>query len=295
VNDIGTYAFQSDLAPSPSETSIYSQYSTDPDGLWLGTSSASLVPLALSAAPVDGPLGRFGRPIINAQGDVLVRSQNFRAVSIFRNGQHQFLGTKEMAVPGDPGVVLNQITDVALSDYGKAVFFATMMDPLTFAHRGTGLWVDAGAGLTPVALPGMPTLLGDGSVFTWFFDDTTDINAAGRIAFVARVQQGTQEPYRVLFAEGLDGALHKIVAQNELLSITLGDARTVECIVHFAINDRGEVMFHTLFTDGTQGIFVSNAVAVPEPSTLVLCGGVFGLLWGRSRHSLRLRRKLRPA
>ncbi|MEZ6072461.1 MAG: PEP-CTERM sorting domain-containing protein [Pirellulales bacterium] len=35
-------------------------------------------------------------------------------------------------------------------------------------------------------------------------------------------------------------------------------------------NDRGQVAFGATFTDGTSGIFVSNAVAVPEPASLML-------------------------
>lgn len=33
------------------------------------------------------------------------------------------------------------------------------------------------------------------------------------------------------------------------------------------MNDRGQIVFQAEFTDGTQGIFISNAVAVPEPAT----------------------------
>ena len=36
------------------------------------------------------------------------------------------------------------------------------------------------------------------------------------------------------------------------------------------------------FTDGSQGIFVSNRVAVPEPSSLLLAAlAAAGLLWRR--------------
>ena len=44
-------------------------------------------------------------------------------------------------------------------------------------------------------------------------------------------------------------------------------------------NDLGQVAFRATFTDGTSGVFVSNLVAVPEPSSLALlalrcCGAV---------------------
>jgi hypothetical protein len=33
------------------------------------------------------------------------------------------------------------------------------------------------------------------------------------------------------------------------------------------LNDFGQVVFHATFTDGSSGIFVSNALTVPEPYT----------------------------
>ena len=35
-------------------------------------------------------------------------------------------------------------------------------------------------------------------------------------------------------------------------------------------NDRGEVAFAAEFLDGTQGVFVSTAATIPEPSTALL-------------------------
>ena len=35
-------------------------------------------------------------------------------------------------------------------------------------------------------------------------------------------------------------------------------------------NDLGQITFSARFTDGSYGVFVSNVVAVPEPSTIVL-------------------------
>ena len=44
-------------------------------------------------------------------------------------------------------------------------------------------------------------------------------------------------------------------------------------------NNLGQLAFRAYFTDGTGGIFVSNRVAIPEPSTLALAAlGVLGLV-----------------
>ena len=56
-----------------------------------------------------------------------------------------------------------------------------------------------------------------------------------------------------------------------------------------SFNDSGQLTFGALFTDGTSGVFVSNLVAVPEPSATVLLAlgalGVLGL--GRGRRARR--------
>jgi len=45
------------------------------------------------------------------------------------------------------------------------------------------------------------------------------------------------------------------------------------------LNSRGQIAFWARFNDGTQGIFVSDRVAVPEPSTLgLIVVGIASLL-----------------
>ena len=41
-------------------------------------------------------------------------------------------------------------------------------------------------------------------------------------------------------------------------------------------NERGQVAFYATFTDGSSGVFVSNVVAVPEPTALLLMVGALG-------------------
>jgi hypothetical protein len=45
-------------------------------------------------------------------------------------------------------------------------------------------------------------------------------------------------------------------------------------------NDLGQISFVAFFTDGTSGVFVSRAVAVPEPSTLVAACVALGYAMG---------------
>ena len=56
-------------------------------------------------------------------------------------------------------------------------------------------------------------------------------------------------------------------------------------------NDRGQLAFWAQFTDGTEGVFVTNLVAVPEPSGCyllalgLLLAGVIGVRRNRAQRN----------
>ena len=81
-----------------------------------------------------------------------------------------------------------------------------------------------------------------------------------------------------LWAEDVFGNLTLIVREGDQIDVDEGplvDLRTVSRIEFSdftsGINDAGQIGFFATFTDGGQGIFVSNAVAVPEPTSIALC------------------------
>ena len=61
------------------------------------------------------------------------------------------------------------------------------------------------------------------------------------------------------------------------------DLRTIEFLSpdsgHIGFNDRGQVAFYARFTDGTSGVFVSGAVAIPEPSAVLAFITCLALAW----------------
>ncbi len=86
-----------------------------------------------------------------------------------------------------------------------------------------------------------------------------------------------------------------IAREGDLLDVEDGpgtDFRTISRLLFFdfsntgngdgrasSFNDLGQLVFSASFTDGTQGIFVSDLVAIPEPTSVVLGAiGLFGLL-----------------
>ena len=107
------------------------------------------------------------------------------------------------------------------------------------------------------------------------------LNSAGQTAFIADLSDGGAG----IWATDRTGVLQLIAQRGGSLEVAPGDVRTIDWLafrtgdIYYTtfdtgLNDLGQVAFWAQFTDGTGGIFVSNAVAVPEPSTFAFAIGV---------------------
>ena len=109
------------------------------------------------------------------------------------------------------------------------------------------------------------------------------INAAGQTAFSAVLKGREIDSSNDfgIFAQDRAGALQLIARTGSSLEVAPGDFRTIRSLsfadrtgnedgLHSGFNDHGQLAFFAVFTDDTSGIFVSNLVAVPEPSSLLL-------------------------
>jgi hypothetical protein len=126
-----------------------------------------------------------------------------------------------------------------------------------------------------VALRGNAAPGAGGSTFDYI--DRIALNNSGQAALTAYLNDG-----RIgIWAQDKLGILHLIAMDGELLEFAPGDMRTIAGVSALGsygnndgspimFNDRGQIVFSANFTDGTSGVFVSNLVAVPEPSALVL-------------------------
>lgn len=103
------------------------------------------------------------------------------------------------------------------------------------------------------------------------------LNDLGQVAFFSRVSTSA----RGIWATDREGVLHLVVKKGDLLEVTPGDFRTVNLLSFTGtgsssggrptgLNNKGQIAFWASFTDGSSGVFISNAVAVPEPGTLAL-------------------------
>jgi hypothetical protein len=127
-----------------------------------------------------------------------------------------------------------------------------------------------------------------GAKFGYFGDNIPALNNAGQIAFRATLigsgVDGTNGDG--FWATDRTGALQLIAREDDLLEMAPGDFRTISSVVNdgrpISFNNLGQLAFWAGFTDGTSGIFVSNRVAFPEPSSLLLAASAAaGLFWRR--------------
>jgi hypothetical protein len=109
------------------------------------------------------------------------------------------------------------------------------------------------------------------------------LNDVGQTAFFALLTDSEgASAGRGIWATDRSGDLQLIVRSGDLMEVAPGDFRTIGGIEIAPdrtgngdgrpsyFNNRGQLAFAARFTDGTAGIFVSNRVAIPEPSALLL-------------------------
>ncbi len=104
------------------------------------------------------------------------------------------------------------------------------------------------------------------------------INGLGQAAFTSTLSDNTS----ALYAEDLSGELKLIVRTGDLLDVSddplMPDWREVRSFEFIggsgnqdgrgsAFNERGQLAFSASFTDNSHGVFISNLVAIPEPTS----------------------------
>ncbi len=103
------------------------------------------------------------------------------------------------------------------------------------------------------------------------------LNGLGQVAFAAQLTDGTFG----VWGTDRGGILREVMHSGDVLQVAPGDYRTVSGVAFLGgsgnsdgrasgFSDNGQLAFWASFTDGSSGIFVSDALAVPEPATLTL-------------------------
>ncbi len=178
--------------------------------------------------------------------------------------------------PGSPDLLPVPL----LNNVGQTAFYASLSGG---GFSGSSVWSEGSGNLAVVAYrgaqaPGTP----DGVTFAGFDLRSLVLNDAGQTAFVASLTGSSVNDTNDLgiWATDRNSVLQLIAREGELLEVAPGDFRTVYSFDFIGgtgnsdgrasgFNNRGQLAFHARFTDGSRGIFVSNLVAVPEPSSLL--------------------------
>jgi hypothetical protein len=171
----------------------------------------------------------------------------------------------------------NYFTDApsATNGRGEVLFRATLNslapDAGLTTSNNEGLWVWSPQQGDRLILREGDLAPGTTDPFT--FDDSAQLdymlNDRGQVAVATWVGEK-----RGLWGTDVDGRLHLVVREGQMLEVSEGDVRTVARLIldvssfrdggstnaslPTSFNDLGQLAFQATFTDGTQGLFISN-------------------------------------
>ena len=231
----------------------------------------------------------FGRHAVNGNGRTTFNAY-LGGPSVSETTQYglwsNMSGSLELVVrsgdhaPGTPdGVYFDDDFAPVTNSAGHIMFWTSLAGPdvvntSNYSNKW-GIWSNASGQLSLVArngdhMPGTPS-----DVFLEELDGAV-MNELGQTAFVGWLDGPgiVRNRNSGVWAQDRHGVLHLIARAGEMLDVAPGDTRQIEIIHLTGLNDRGQLALSARFTDGSQGIFISNRVAIPEPSLFALIAPV---------------------
>ncbi len=262
------------------------------DGTWIG-SPQNFSMLVREGMPMEsvGPevIVRASAPTgINSSGQVTmggtlsgpgISSNTNASVVLIASTEDVTIAVRQGdPAPGgtDTDVFTGFSYEPSLGSGGHIGFYASSRETVGSGISRNGVWTGKPGELELVARQGE---MAPGVAATWegLFRATPAINRFGQIAFRADLRDvATLQYTESLWATDLDGNPVLITRRGDMIEVAEQDLRTILSLNAangfrvFAgdddgrariINDLGQVAFHARFTDGTSGIFISNAVA----------------------------------
>jgi hypothetical protein len=262
---------------------------TDRDGpLSLLIRSGDPAPLNIPGAAVSINIGTS--PTMNDQGQVAfytdlagvgITSANDSALILEDHGLTKVLAREADAAPGTPAGTMFSgfVPQFGLNNAGQIAFRADLSGPGVSTQNSSGLWAGTPDHLRLVARAGDPAPGMTGAAFGTFTSlpsQRAPLNDLGQVAFLAQLDGPgiTAANDLSLWATDLNGALHLLAREGNAIETSPGQSRIVDQFLllggtsaeSIILNNHGQVAFRARFADG-DGIFVSNAVSVPEPAT----------------------------
>lgn len=261
--------------------------------------------LARSLRPVPGTdlqfRYNFNEITLNDAGHAAFTAEVIdpREPTAYKSGLFRFDGVTvfPIFVTGDPvpeadGATWSAAQAPVINHHGQLAFLAR----LDGTDRGSAIFKTTAKGLELIVREGdpIPDRAGTFPSLGYF---APAFNKAGQVAFLADERHALGMG-RGLYAQDIQGYLHTIVRVGEELEVAAGDTRTVARIGfqggsgmedgrRVGFNDRGQLAFSVEFTDGSWGVFVTNAVAVAEPSSSLYAVVATAMIGGVARTSRR--------
>jgi hypothetical protein len=306
VNNIGQIVFQTQVSGPGVNSSNDQGYWID-DGLGGQTllirerDQAPGLPTGVTLTPGVAGFNDAGQTVVRGvlQGPGVNANNNLAVWSNAAGQGLQLLARKGDHAPGTPLDVLFDFISSSseFNNAGQYAFQSSLRGASIDNENRSGIWSQGGGnGLQLVIREGDPAPgIADGAVF----DDSRSemlgfpelpsitfnmsLNDAGQLAFDGSLRGAgvTSANNRGIWAQDRSGTLHLIARAGDVLDVDDGTDVDMRTIQRFELgenffNDRGQIAFRAVFTDGSSGIFVSNLVAVPEPYAVLLAA--FGLL-----------------
>jgi hypothetical protein len=242
-------------------------------GNWLDSSGTAT--LVVSSGTIDA---------LNNDGQIVFRNTNGVSVWSESSGTVALVASPGDQAPGtSAGVTFTGFDRAYVNDAGQTAFRARLAGSGVDSTNDDGIWSEGSGSLALIArtgaqAPGTP----NGVKFKELYTPWLGFNNVGQMAFSAYLAgTGVDETNDGgIWATDRSGVLQPIVREGDLLEVAPGDFRTIDN-AYFqpggifwgnsdGFNNLGQLAFSAHFTDGSDGIFVSNHVAVPEPSAIAL-------------------------
>lgn len=254
---------------------------------------------------VSFPLG--GNYGFNSAGQVAFHadlSDNRGSIWTGEAGSIEMLISTNDPAPGmADGVEFIELGGPLINRQGRVAFEANVIGGGISWEHGSSVWSNGFGSLELIALEDAraPDTPDDVTFFGHF--ESLSINSFGQTAFLASLHTD-DGLHDAIFAQDRQGQLRLIAREGALFEIAPGDFREVSSLTFLGdsglddgrpsgFNDLGQVAFQARFRNGTGGIFISNLVAVPEPTTWTL--GAFGFVALIATAARRNRRALHAA
>jgi hypothetical protein len=283
LNDAGHIAMWANLAGS-------GVVGNDSYGYWTGGASTLALVVRKGDPAAGAPSGNFGvlgGPVaFNIEGRVAfganltgsgVNSTNDEGLWMGDSGSLALVARNGNEAAGTPGGVnyfrFAGASYPVLNDDGQIAFGSYLTGNGVDSTNELGIWSDGAGALALVARTGShaPGTTDGVNFFDLHFPS---LNSAGQTAFRANLTGGGVDftNDKGIWATDQSGALQLIARTGDRLEVTPGELRTVSDLDFVtatgngdnrpsAFNNFGQLVFWASFTDGSQGVFVSNAVA----------------------------------